>query len=118
MLSGYVVANWVRRCRSASCNTCAGCSASRSVAWRICSRQLKPSAMISVSLEALRIAGSAPHYLFTRELKLPLLMFGLGHGGGAHSKDEYLVIDASPPGRGLAFLERSFVDFLYRFANS
>lgn len=65
---------------------------------------------------SLRMPGSAPHYLFTRELKLPLVMFGLGHGGGAHSKDEFLVIEASPPGRGLAFMEKSFVDFLYRFA--
>jgi acetylornithine deacetylase/succinyl-diaminopimelate desuccinylase-like protein len=65
---------------------------------------------------AVRMAGSAPHYLFTRDLKLPLLTFGLGIGGGAHSKDEYLVIDAPEPGRGLAFMEKSFVDLLYRFA--
>ena len=65
---------------------------------------------------ALRMAGSAPHYLFTRDLKLPLLTFGLGMGGGAHSKDEYLVVEAAAPGRGLAFMEKSFVDLLYRFA--
>jgi acetylornithine deacetylase/succinyl-diaminopimelate desuccinylase-like protein len=65
---------------------------------------------------SLRLAGSAPHYLFTRDLKLPMLMFGLGHGGGAHSKDEFLIVDAPTPARGLAFLEKSFVDLLYRFA--
>ena len=65
---------------------------------------------------AVRMAGSAPHYLFTRELKLPLIQFGLGHGGGAHTKDEFLVVQASLPSRGLGFFERSFVDLLYRFA--
>jgi acetylornithine deacetylase/succinyl-diaminopimelate desuccinylase-like protein len=65
---------------------------------------------------ALRLAGSAPHYLFTRDLKLPLLSFGLGSGGGAHSRDEFLVVEASEPARDLAFCEKSFVDLLYRFA--
>lgn len=74
-------------------------------------RSLKVPTQIS-----LRLAGSAPHYLFTRDLKLPLLGFGLGHGGGAHSKDEFLIVDAVPPARGLAFYEKSFVDLLYRFA--
>ena len=64
----------------------------------------------------LRNAGSAPHYLFTRDLKLPLLAFGLGHGGGAHSINEYLVIEATAPARGLAFMEKAYVDFLYRIA--
>ncbi len=63
-----------------------------------------------------RMQGSAPHNVFTRDLKLPLLQFGLGHGGGAHSKNEFLVVNATEPARGLAFLERSFVDLLYRFA--
>ena len=65
---------------------------------------------------SLRMAGSAPHYLFTRDLKLPLLTFGLGHGGGAHSKNEFLIVDAALPARGLAFFEKGFVDLLYRFA--
>jgi acetylornithine deacetylase/succinyl-diaminopimelate desuccinylase-like protein len=63
-----------------------------------------------------RIAGSAPFYLFTRELKLPLVIFGLGHGSGAHSVDEYLVIDADPPVKGLADVEKGYADFLFRFA--
>jgi acetylornithine deacetylase/succinyl-diaminopimelate desuccinylase-like protein len=65
---------------------------------------------------SLRMAGSAPHYLFTRDLNLPLISFGLGHGGGAHSKDEFLVVHAPLPARGLAFMEKAFVDLLYRFA--
>jgi hypothetical protein len=32
-----------------------------------------------------RIAGSAPYYLFTDRLKLPMLFGGLGHGSGAHA---------------------------------
>ena len=67
---------------------------------------------------ALRNAGSAPHYLFTRDLKLPLVMFGLGHGAGAHSVNEYMVLDATPPARGLAFMEKSFAEFLYSFAGA
>lgn len=63
-----------------------------------------------------RIAGSAPFYLFTRELNLPLVIFGLGHGSGAHSVDEYLVIEADKPVKGLADMEKGYVDFLYRFA--
>jgi acetylornithine deacetylase/succinyl-diaminopimelate desuccinylase-like protein len=63
-----------------------------------------------------RIAGSAPFYLFTRDLKLPLVIFGMGHGSGAHSVDEYLVIEAAAPIKGLADVEKGYVDFLYRFA--
>jgi len=63
-----------------------------------------------------RIAGSAPFYLFTRELQLPLVIFGLGHGSGAHSVDEYLVIDADAPIKGLADVEKGYADMLYRFA--
>ncbi|MFQ5695304.1 MAG: M20/M25/M40 family metallo-hydrolase, partial [Terriglobia bacterium] len=63
-----------------------------------------------------RIAGSAPFYLFTRELELPLVIFGAGHGGGAHSVDEYLVLEAAPPVKGLAAMEKAYADFLLRFA--
>lgn len=65
-----------------------------------------------------RIAGSAPFYLFTRDLGLPLIIFGLGHGGGAHSVDEYLVIDAAPPLHGLAGIEKGYADFVLRYAES
>lgn len=65
-----------------------------------------------------RIAGSAPFYLFTRELGLPMAIFGLGHGSGAHSVDEYLVLEADLPIRGLADLEKGYADFLLRFAAS
>lgn len=38
-----------------------------------------------------RIGGSAPFYLFTEVLKIPFAEGVLGHGGRAHSPDEYIV---------------------------
>ena len=32
-----------------------------------------------------REAGSAPYYVFTERLKLPMVMGGLGHGSGDHA---------------------------------
>ena len=40
-----------------------------------------------------RLAGSAPYYVFTDRLKLPMVMGGIGHGTGAHAPDEYMVIE-------------------------
>ncbi len=65
---------------------------------------------------ALRSTGSAPMYLFTKNLKLPALMWGLGHGAGAHGRDEYMVVDAPAPLKGLADAEKAFADFLFEFA--
>jgi acetylornithine deacetylase/succinyl-diaminopimelate desuccinylase-like protein len=64
------------------------------------------------------LAGSAPFYVFTERLGLPLLMFGLGHGSGAHSVDEYMVIDPKPGSSiaGLADLEKAYVDLIYAVA--
>lgn len=67
-----------------------------------------------------RTAGSAPLYVFTERLGLPILHGGLGHGGGAHASDEYMVIHP-PPGHaiaGLAEVEKSYVDLLYAFGES
>ena len=65
-----------------------------------------------------RIAGSAPYYLFTDRLKLPMLFGGLGHGSGAHAPNEYMVIDPKPGSKiaGLADLEKFYVDLLFRLA--
>jgi acetylornithine deacetylase/succinyl-diaminopimelate desuccinylase-like protein len=57
-----------------------------------------------------RIAGSAPMYLFSEVLGMPFVMGGLGHGGRAHSPDEYATID------GMRMFERSTAAFLERFA--
>ena len=65
-----------------------------------------------------RLAGSAPYYVFTDTLKLPLVPAGLGHGGGAHAPDEYLVIEPRAGSRvaGLAAMERFYVDVLHAMA--
>jgi acetylornithine deacetylase/succinyl-diaminopimelate desuccinylase-like protein len=65
-----------------------------------------------------RLAGSAPYYVFTDRLKLPLVAAGLGHGGGAHAPDEYMVIEPGPGSRvaGLAAVEKFYVDVLYALA--
>jgi len=42
------------------------------------------------------LPGSAPSYLFTRKLKIPMISTGPGHGGRAHAPNEYITIDAIP----------------------
>ena len=65
-----------------------------------------------------RLGGSYPGYVFTNPpLKLAAGHFGLGHGGGAHAPDEYLVIEsANPKVRGWDGALRSYVDYLYELA--
>jgi acetylornithine deacetylase/succinyl-diaminopimelate desuccinylase-like protein len=65
-----------------------------------------------------RLAGSAPYYIFTDRLKLPMVMGALGHGAGAHAPNEFMVIE---PGAGsrvasLAQVEKYYVDFLFAFS--
>lgn len=62
-----------------------------------------------------RMAGSAPYYVFTDQLGLPLIAAGIGHGGGAHAPNEYLVVEPKPGSRiaGLADMEKFYVDLLY-----
>ncbi len=64
-----------------------------------------------------RLAGSAPYYIFTDRLKLPMVMGGMGHGSGAHAPNEYIVIEprAGSKVAGLAQIEKWYVDFLYAF---
>ncbi len=57
-----------------------------------------------------RIAGSAPMYLFSNVLGMPFVMGGLGHGGRAHSPNEYATLE------GMRLFERSVAAFLQRFA--
>ncbi|HSC28942.1 MAG TPA: M20/M25/M40 family metallo-hydrolase [Vicinamibacterales bacterium] len=65
-----------------------------------------------------RLAGSAPYYIFTDRLGLPMVMGGLGHGSGAHAPNEYMVVDPRTGSRvaGLAQVEKWYVDLLYAFA--
>jgi acetylornithine deacetylase/succinyl-diaminopimelate desuccinylase-like protein len=64
-----------------------------------------------------RLAGSAPYYIFTDHLKLPMVMGGMGHGSGAHAPNEYIVIEPKPGSKiaGLAQIEKWYVDFLHAF---
>ena len=62
-----------------------------------------------------RNAGSWPGYVFTGEpLRLPAGHFGLGHGSGAHSPEEYYVIEsANPKVQGIDGATKSFIEYLY-----
>lgn len=64
------------------------------------------------------MVGSAPYYLFTKKeyLNLPLVGGGLGHGGKAHSPNEYFVIEGNERVQGLAGCEKSYVALLKYFA--
>jgi acetylornithine deacetylase/succinyl-diaminopimelate desuccinylase-like protein len=69
----------------------------------------------------LRSLGSFPGYLFTRPpIERPITRVGLGCGGGAHSKDEFLVVTPAAGKKfvGLAGAIRFFVDYLYAFATA
>lgn len=58
------------------------------------------------------LAGSAPFYLFRRNLNQPFVTGALGHGGRPHSPNEYATVD------GMRLFERSVAGFLYEFARS
>jgi acetylornithine deacetylase/succinyl-diaminopimelate desuccinylase-like protein len=65
-----------------------------------------------------RLAGSAPYYLFTQRLGLPMLAGGIGHGSGAHGPNEYLVVEPKPGSKvaSLAEIEKFYADLLYALA--
>ncbi len=67
-----------------------------------------------------RLAGSAPYYVFTDRLKLPIVAVGLGHGTGAHAPNEIMVVEPAPGSRiaGLAEQEKFYVDLLYAAAEA
>jgi len=65
-----------------------------------------------------RAAGSSPQAQYTRApLNLPACDGGVGHGGRAHSDDEYFVIDGNQRVSGLVECEQSIVEILYAYAN-
>jgi acetylornithine deacetylase/succinyl-diaminopimelate desuccinylase-like protein len=67
-----------------------------------------------------RLAGSAPYYIFTDRLKLPMVLGGLGHGSGAHAPNEYMIVDPKTETKiaSLADAEKFYVDFLYALAEA
>ncbi|MDX1583449.1 MAG: M20/M25/M40 family metallo-hydrolase [Thermoanaerobaculia bacterium] len=66
-----------------------------------------------------RIGGSAPYYIFTDVLGLPLVAGGLGFGTGAHAPNEFMVIESTEGSgvAGLAEVEKFYVDLLYALAD-
>jgi acetylornithine deacetylase/succinyl-diaminopimelate desuccinylase-like protein len=85
--------------------------------------------VVQASIEAYRKLGyepeiwplavwSVPYSLFNRKpLRLPFVDAGLGHGGRAHSPDEYFVIEGNEKVAGLAGCEKSFAVILDTYAN-
>jgi len=67
-----------------------------------------------------RLAGSAPYYVFTKRLGLPMVAGGIGHGSGAHGPDEYMVIEPKAGSKvaGLAAIEKFYVDLLHALAEA
>ena len=63
-----------------------------------------------------RSAGSSPQYEYTRKLGLPAAGGGLGHGGRAHSDDEYIVIEGNDRVAGIVKAEQAIVDVLFAYA--
>jgi acetylornithine deacetylase/succinyl-diaminopimelate desuccinylase-like protein len=55
------------------------------------------------------VAGSAPMYLFDQVLGVPWGSMGLGHGGKAHSPNEFAVV------KGMRDLEKSVVTVFWKF---
>jgi acetylornithine deacetylase/succinyl-diaminopimelate desuccinylase-like protein len=67
-----------------------------------------------------RITGSAPYYVFTDRLGLPMIAAGIGHGSGAHAPNEYMVIEPLDGSRVAALpeVEKFYVDLLYALSRS
>lgn len=64
-----------------------------------------------------RNVGFFPGYVFNRPpLALPFCAAGLGHGGRAHSPDEYFVLDGNEKVHGLAGCEKSYAAMLFQYA--
>jgi len=58
------------------------------------------------------VSGSAPLYVFTQTLGIPLAIGGLGHGGRQHAPNEYATVE------GMRLFEHSMAAYLQRLANS
>jgi acetylornithine deacetylase/succinyl-diaminopimelate desuccinylase-like protein len=58
------------------------------------------------------LAGSAPFYLITEMLHIPTALGGLGHGGRAHSPNEYATLE------GIEAYEKSVAAFLLNLAGT
>ena len=54
---------------------------------------------------------AAPYFVFSRDLKLPVVPVGLGHGGRQHVANEYMTV------KGLRDLEKFAATFVYSMAS-
>jgi len=64
------------------------------------------------------VGGTAPFFLFDRMLKLPWTMGGIGHGGLAHSPNEYIVIEGNKKVASFTETEKFMVTVMDEFATS
>ena len=81
--------------------------------------QLYRARKLAVTIRPRR-AGSWPGYLFTgAPVAIAAGHFGMGYGNGAHSKDEFYVVEppAGAPFAGIAGAVSSFADYLYALAS-
>lgn len=67
-----------------------------------------------------RLAGSAPYYVFTDILKLPMVAGGIGFGTGAHGPNEVMLVEPAAGSKvaGLAAIEKFDVDMLYALSET
>lgn len=67
-----------------------------------------------------RLAGSAPYYVFTDRLRLPMVAGGIGYGTGAHGPNEFMLIEpvAGSKVAGLAAIVKFDVDMLYALSEA
>ena len=65
-----------------------------------------------------RLAGSAPYYVFTDILKMPIVSAGIGYGTGAHAPNEFIIIDPKPGSKvaGITEAEKFYVDVIHAVA--
>jgi len=62
--------------------------------------------------------GSVPFYIFSRVLKIPFTMGGMGHSDLAHSPNEYMVVEGTKNIAGLAEIEKFMVHFMDQYGQS
>lgn len=63
-----------------------------------------------------RSSGGWPGHLFQKYLGTSFVSGGAGHGGRAHSPNEYLVVDGNEHVCGLADLEKFYARLLFEYA--
>jgi acetylornithine deacetylase/succinyl-diaminopimelate desuccinylase-like protein len=71
-----------------------------------------------VKLPQVGLIGLGPYwpaYLFADVLGVPVGMGGLGHGGGAHSINEYWVIEGHDRTFGMAGAEKGYATIIYKY---